>query len=297
MHTLSTRALRRRRLPRERDLTSTVGVPPPVLAAVVKVVLTSLYVLPLLWIVVAALKSNSEILTAPNALIFRPTLATLQAVLGQAGSSVLLSLEIATGATAAVLVFAVPAAFALAQRASVAWRRTVSVVLVCLIVLQMVPQPMTVIPLYGVLANWHLLGSEAGLILADTALVLPFSILLLRPFVLSVPKALYEAAAVEGASSAQIFARVVLPMLVNGIATVTSIVFIIVWGEFIYASTLLNEGTTYPVSALLAQQIGSTSANWNTLMALALLTSLPLLVVFLVAQRRLTAGISLGAVK
>jgi multiple sugar transport system permease protein len=185
----------------------------------------------------------------------------------------------------------------LVQKISRAWDRIVALVLIMLIVLQMVPQPMTVIPLYGVLANWHLLGSDAGLILADTALILPFSILLLRPFVLSVPRALYEAAAVEGASRRQTFARVVLPLMANGIATVTAIVFIIVWGEFIYASTLLTEGTTYPVSALLAQQIGANTANWNTLMALALLTSLPLLVVFLFAQRRLTAGITMGAVK
>jgi ABC-type glycerol-3-phosphate transport system permease component len=121
--------------------------------------------------------------------------------------------------------------------------------------------------------------------------------MLLRPFMLAVPQALYDSAAVDGASGTQVFWRLVLPLSINGIATITSIVFIIVWGEFIYATTLLPEGATYPVSALLAQQVGSLSADWNTLMALALLTSLPLLVVFLFAQRRLVAGITLGAVK
>lgn len=288
-----------RALDRTRDtaFSSRVGQPPQWLARVVKAVLAIVYVVPLLWILIAALKSDPQILTAPNAIIFRPTLSTLQSVLGEAGSSVLLSFEVATSATAIVLFVGIPAAYALARRTSRAWARAISVVLIFLIILQMVPQPMTVIPLYGVLARWHLLGSEAGLIVADTALILPFSVLLLRPFVLSVPNALYEAAAVEGASGWQTFRRVVLPLMVNGVATVSSIVFIIVWGEFIYASTLLNEGSTYPVSALLAQQISSTAANWNTLMALALLTSLPLLVVFLFAQRRLTAGITMGAVK
>jgi ABC-type glycerol-3-phosphate transport system permease component len=74
-------------------------------------------------------------------------------------------------------------------------------------------------------------------------------------------------------------------------------VFITVWGEFIYATNFITQGSTFPVSALLAQQIGEYSANWNRLMALALLTSLPLLVVFLFAQRRLTAGLTLGAVR
>ena len=146
-------------------------------------------------------------------------------------------------------------------------------------------------------ARWHLLGSVAGLVIADTALVLPFSILLLRPFARAVPKVLYEAAALDGASSAQIFLRIVIPLLRNGIATVASIVFITVWGEFIYATNFLTEGSQLPVSALLAEQISIYSANWNRLMALALLTSLPLLAVFLFAQRRLTAGLTLGAVR
>jgi ABC-type glycerol-3-phosphate transport system permease component len=289
--------VRRRRRVRELEITSTVGKPPPLLAMIVKIVMTALYLIPLLWIVIAAFKSNTEILIAPNALIFRPTLDTLRTVLGEAGGSVLLSLEVTASATLAVLVVGIPAAYALARRTSAAWGRVISVVLTLLLVLQMVPQPMTVIPLYGVLASWHLLGSDAGLIVADTALVLPFSIVLLRPFVLTIPEPLFEAAALDGANGVQTFRRIVLPLLTNGIATVTSIVFIIVWGEFIYASNFITLGATFPVSALLAQQISTTSASWNTLMALALLTSLPLLAVFLFAQRRLTAGISLGAVK
>jgi multiple sugar transport system permease protein len=274
-----------------------VGAPPHALAGVVKIVLTAAYLLPLLWIIIAALKSDTEILTAPNALIFRPTFETIRSIVGAAAGSIELSFEVTAVAAAAVIVVGVPAAYALARRTSPAWGRVISVVLTLMLVLQMVPQPMTVIPLYGVLANWHLLGSVAGLIIADVALVLPFSVLLLRPFVLAVPKPLYEAAAIDGASGLQTFLRVVLPLLTNGIATVASIVFITVWGEFIYASNFITQGARFPVSALLAQQIGTYASNWNRLMALALLTSLPLLVVFLIAQRRLTAGLSLGAVK
>jgi ABC-type glycerol-3-phosphate transport system permease component len=276
---------------------SRVGTPPRLLSGVVKVILTLLYLIPLLWIVIESLKSDSQSLTAPDALIFTPTLSTFRTIIGQAGGSILLSLEVAAAATAAVMVFGVPAAYALARRTTRRWGRVIAVVLTILLVLQMVPQPMTVIPLYGVLLHWHLLGSAAGLIVADTALVLPFSIVLLRPFALAIPRALYEAAALDGASSVQTFRRIVLPLLRNGIATVAAMVFIIVWGEFIYATNFITQGSRFPVSALLAQQIGEYAANWNRLMALALLTSLPLLVVFLFAQRRLTAGLTLGAVR
>jgi ABC-type glycerol-3-phosphate transport system permease component len=263
----------------------------------VKVILTLLYLIPLLWIIIESFKSDSQALTAPDALAFTPTLSTLSTVIGQAGGSIGLSLEVAAAATAAVIVFGVPAAYALARRTTPWWGRVIAVVLTVLLILQMVPQPMTVIPLYSVLLHWHLLGSPTGLIVADTALVLPFSILLLRPFALAVPGALYEAAALDGASSLQTFRRIVLPLLRNGIATVSAMVFITVWGEFIYATNFITQGSTFPVSALLAQQIGEYSANWNRLMALALLTSLPLLAVFLFAQRRLTAGLTLGAVR
>ena len=272
-----------------------VGAPPRLLAAVVKLILTLLYGIPLLWIILEALKSNSQSLTSPNAIIFTPTLHTLRSVLSESGSSVLRSLAIA--ASVAVLLIGVPAAYALARRVTPAWNRVVTIVLLVLLFLQMVPQPMTVIPLYVLFVRVHLLGSIWGLVLADTALVLPFAILLLRPFALNVPGPVYEAAALDGSRGRQTFVRIVLPLMRNGVFTVGSIVFITVWGEFIYASNLLPEGSTYPVSALLAQQIGTYSQNWNTLMALALLTSLPLLAVFLLAQRRLTAGLTVGAVK
>jgi ABC-type glycerol-3-phosphate transport system permease component len=274
-----------------------VGSPPRTLSGVVKIILTLLYLIPLLWIIIEAFKSDSQSLTAPDALAFAPTLSTFQSTISEAGGSILLSLEVAAAATAAVIVFGVPAAYALARRATPWWGRVIAIVLTGLLILQMVPQPMTVIPLYSVLLNWHLLGSPTGLIVADTALVLPFSILLLRPFALAVPRALYEAAALDGAGSIQTFRRIVLPLLRNGVATVSAMVFITVWGEFIYATNFITQGSTFPVSALLAQQIGEYSANWNRLMALALLTSLPLLVVFLFAQRRLTAGLTLGAVR
>jgi multiple sugar transport system permease protein len=115
--------------------------------------------------------------------------------------------------------------------------------------------------------------------------------------VLAIPPALYEAAALDGANGLQAFGRIVIPLLRNGIATVATLVFIMVWGEFLYAANFITQGDTVPVSALLAQQIGAYSANWNRLMALALLTTLPLLVVFLFAQRRLTAGLTVGAIR
>jgi multiple sugar transport system permease protein len=267
------------------------------LFAVLKVVIGLAYLLPLTWIVLTSLKDNSQVLEAPNALRFTPTLDTYRLVVGQGLGAILTSLQIGVFVTAVVLIIAVPAAFALARRITPTWNRIIAVVLAALLVLQMVPQPMTVIPLYSVLASWKLLGTLGGLILADIALLLPFAVMLLRPFVLSIPTALYEAAEIDGASTFQSFRGITVPMLSNGIVTVMSVVFISAWGEFVYAINFLPEGTVLPVSGLLAQQNTTYAANWNSLMALAVLTSLPLLIVFVFSQKRLINGLSLGAVK
>ncbi|MGI8417274.1 MAG: carbohydrate ABC transporter permease [Nakamurella sp.] len=274
-----------------------IGVRTRAFFMVLKVILGLVYLFPLIWIVLTSLKSNAQILQNPNALSFNPTFDTYRDVIGSGLGAIVTSLQIGVIVTLVVLFIAVPAAFAIGRRITTFWARVIAVVLAALLVLQMVPQPMTVIPLYSVLASWGLLGTLPGLILADIALMLPFAIMLLRPFLLSIPTTIYEAAEVDGASRFQSFRSITIPMLSNGIFTVMSVIFISAWGEFVYAINFLPEGTVLPVSGLLASQNTTYAANWNSLMALAVLTSLPLLVVFLFTQKRLINGLSLGAVK
>lgn len=264
---------------------------------VLKVVLILAYLIPLGWIVLTSLKDQTAVLQDPNGLIFTPTLQAYTDLLQTSVGAIVTSLQIAVLVTAAVVLLAVPAAFALARRANVWVARVIAIGLAILLVLQMIPQPMTVIPLYSVLASWGLLGSLGGLIIADIALMLPFAIMILRPFAMSIPRALYEAAEIDGATAWRSFRSITVPMMGNGIFTLMSVVFIGAWGEFVYAINFLPQGTVLPVSGLLASQNTTYAANWNNLMALAVITSLPLLVVFIVSQRRLINGLSLGAVK
>ena len=274
-----------------------ISTPTRRLFLVLRILLGLAYLIPLAWILITSFKTNAQVLRDPNALIFTPTLDTYASTIGDGFGAILTSLQIGVLVTAITLAIAVPAAFALARRISPRWNAIIAVVLAALLVLQMVPQPMTVIPLFSVLASWKILGTLSALVLADIALLLPFAIMLLRPFVLAIPTALYEAAEIDGASTFQSFRRITVPMLANGIVTVVSVIFITAWGEFVYAINFLPEGVVLPVSGLLAQQNSTYAANWNTLMALAVLTSLPLLVVFIVSQKRLINGLSLGAVK
>ncbi|MGL4823121.1 MAG: hypothetical protein ACRC2W_09045 [Plesiomonas shigelloides] len=88
-----------------------------------------------------------------------------------------------------------------------------------------------------------------------------------------------------------------IPMVGNGMATVGSIVFILAWGKFIYATTFITDQANLPVSGLLAQQTNLYSVSWNRLIALSVMTSLPLIAFFIVVRKRLVQGLASGAIK
>jgi multiple sugar transport system permease protein len=259
------------------------------------VLLLLIYGVPLYWLVTTSFKQGADVFRGLGSLfVFTPSLAAYQRVwnadlLHSAINSVL----IAGGTTLLTLVLAVPAAYALARLRG--W--IVSGGLALVIVLQMLPQTAAVIPLYEVLGGWGLLGAIPGVVLADAALLLPFCTLLLRPFFLAIPIEIEEAATVDGASALRVFARIALPLALNGTATAGIIIFLIAWGEFLYAISFLVDPQQYPLSVLIASQLGQYGNNWPALMAIAVAAGLPILVIFLISYRRLREGLALGSIR
>jgi len=252
------------------------------------------YAVPFIWIVLTSLKKSTDVFDSSKSVVFTPTLEAYQRVadihlLQALGQSAL----IASLSTALVLLVAVPAAYALAR--SSAWWSVA--MLAVLIVFQMIPQTSTVIPLFKVLGNLNLLDSLAGVVIADASLMTPFAIILLRPFFRSVPEAVEEASSLDGAGSFRSFWSVVLPIARNGIATTGTVVFIIVWGEFLYSVNFFMTPGKYPLSAMLAQQVSSYGVNWSGLMALAVVTAIPIAILYAVSYRLLKEGLTVGAVK
>jgi multiple sugar transport system permease protein len=258
-------------------------------------VLLVIYGVPILWIVLTSLKSPSDVIGSQASVIFTPTLDAYVAALSNSGLYVALqqSLVIAAGTTILALAIAIPAGYGLARVDS----RITTVGLGLLIVLQMVPQTSNVIPLYQIFGSWQLLDQNVGVIIADTALLIPFAVLLLRPFFRAVPEALEEAASIDGASTVRVFFSVILPVARNGVATTGTLVFLLSWGEFLYAVNFFLTPLNYPLSALLAQQVSAFGIDWPGLMALAVITSIPILILFVFTYRLLREGLTLGAVK
>ncbi|MBO1752641.1 carbohydrate ABC transporter permease [Actinotalea sp. BY-33] len=265
----------------------------PVLTAW-KALLTVMYGLPILWIVLTSFKSSGDVFSTSSALIFSPTTEAYRDVLtADLLKPLSQSVLIATGTTVLVLLIAIPAAYGLARTRG----HLTSIGLALLIVLQMMPQTATVIPLFQVFGSWTLLDSTVGVILADTALLAPFATLLLRPFFRSVPPELEEAGSIDGASLMRTFVSIVVPVARNGIFTVGTLVFLLAWGEFLYAVNFFLSPGEYPLSVLLAQQVSAFGINWPGLMALAVVTSIPILIVFTSTYRLLRDGLTVGAVK
>ena len=263
-------------------------------ANAIKLLLALMYGIPLLWILLTSFKSSAEVFASESTFLFRPVTKAYVDVLGPDLLRALQqSVLIAGGTTALVLLIGIPAAYGLARISG--W--VTSIGLGLLIVLQMLPQTANIIPLFQVFGQWGLLDSTLAVILADTALLTPFAVILMRPFFRAVPPQLEEAAAVDGASLPRIFLGIVLPVARNGVATTGTLVFMLAWGEFLYAVNLFLSPGTYPLSALVAQQVGAFGINWPGLMALAVLTSIPILIVYALSYRLLRDGLTVGAVK
>lgn len=254
-----------------------------------------IYGLPLLWIVLTSFKSQGEVLTSQSSIFFSPTLEAYRSALSdpQLATSLQQSAVIAVGTTIVCLVFAVPAAYALARVTN----KIVIPALALLVVLQMIPQTANLIPLFWLLSKFGLLDTDAGLILADAAMFLPWAVLLLRPFFSVVPIPIEEASTIDGAGTFRSFFSIALPLARNGVLTVTSIIFLVSWGEFLYAITFMLSPGNYPISALIAQQAGAFGIDWPRMMAFAVVSAIPVFVVYVFNYRLLRTGLTLGAVK
>ncbi len=253
-----------------------------------------LYVGPMYVLLATSLKSRDQLGASASNPIFTPTLDAYRQVINEdLFRAIANSFQIAFGSTLLILLIGMPAAYFLARARG--WM--VPTLLAGLVLLQMPPSATTVIPLFRVLVGWGLANSLLGVTVAISAALMPFAILLMRPFFMAVPREIEEAAQIDGASRLRTLRSVVLPVASNGIITVSILAFMIAWGEFLYSIVILTDPLQYPVSALLSQQITMIGTNWPALTALSLLTALPIIVIYLILQRRVIDGLSTGAVK
>jgi N,N'-diacetylchitobiose transport system permease protein len=170
--------------------------------------------------------------------------------------------------------------------------------LIMLLIVQMLPQQALVIALFLDFRRVGLLDSLIGLILVYTAFALPVTIWMLRNFVAVVPRELEEAAAIDGAGPVRVFLRVLLPLVAPGLVATSVFAFIFAYNEFIFALTFLGtDQGKYTLPIYVTYFFGRGANNWGAIMASSVLFTVPVMIFFLLAQRRLRSGLIAGAVK
>lgn len=171
-------------------------------------------------------------------------------------------------------------------------------ILLMILIVQMVPLEALVIPLFLQVKSLGLLNSILGLMVVYVALSLAFGIWMLRGFVQAVPVELEEAAYIDGASWWRMFRSVLLPLVMPGLVATSVFSFITAWNEFIFAMTMLGGATDqYTVSIGLKSFFGQYSNDWGSIMAASTLITVPVMIFFVIVQRRLSSGLVAGAVK
>jgi N,N'-diacetylchitobiose transport system permease protein len=169
--------------------------------------------------------------------------------------------------------------------------------IVLIFAVQMVPLNALIIPLYIALSRAHQVNKLSGVIITYLTFVLPFTVWTLRGFILGVPRELEEAAMVDGTTRFGAFVRILLPLVGPGLVATSVFAFIQAWNEYIIAYVLLSSPEKQTLTVWLASFTTNRGTAWGPLMAGATLTALPVVIFFLLIQRRIAFGLTAGAVR
>ena len=171
------------------------------------------------------------------------------------------------------------------------------VLMMSTLVSQLFPLVLLVPPMFIVMRTLHILDTRASLIIAYISFALPYSIWMLAGYLRSIPVELEESAMVDGATRLGAYLRVTLPLAIPGIIAAFIYCFILSWDEFLFATTFISNPNLRTLPLGLYSFIGEYTVQWNMLMAGAVVTTLPVVILFMFLQRYLIAGLTSGAIK
>ena len=252
-------------------------------------------IFPLALMIINSLRTDFDILSSPLGLPDSPNFAVYQQVWVEShlGRAILNSCLVAAGTVTIVCLVATPAAWVIARRRVPGWLA----ISLYFLATTTVPVQMFIFPLYFLFAKLGFINNHFALMFVYAAIFTPFSLFLLRTYIVSIPIELEEAARIDGASNFQIFSRIIFPLTSPGLLTVALIVSLNTWNEFLISVTFLQTDVAATATARFYQLSGRYGSDWPQMMATATLIAAPTIVFFIMLQRRFIDGISSGAVK
>ena len=258
------------------------------------VVLTALMLFPVYWMINVSFTQTSDMRKSPpNWFPIDGTLDGYVAVLHDQLPYLLTSFVVGIGTVVITLVLSAPAAYSLAKLRP----RGGGLLSFVLLVAQMIPAVIMAMGFYAIFLNLGMLNTVPALIIADSTIAVPFGVLIFTAFMSGIPDELIQAAKIDGASAVRTFWSVVLPVSRNSVVTVSLFAFLWAWSDFVFASTLDEGGDWQPITLGIYHYIGNNDQQWNSIMATAVVASIPAAVLLIAAQKYVAAGVTAGAVK
>ena len=254
--------------------------------------LASVFFFPILWMILAAFKTEAQAFATPPVFVFTPVLENFERALPTYYPALKNSLIAALGSTVLAFILGLPAAFALAVYPTLRAKGT----LMWMLSTRMMPAVGVIVPLFLIYRDLRILDTLPGLILIYTTMNLPLVVWMMHSYMQEIPFAIYEAAKVDGAGVAREFFSIALPLSMPGVAATALLAIIFAWNEVFFALNLTSSDAA-PLSVYISSFKTSRGLFWAQLSAAAALTVLPVLIFGWLAQRQLVRGLSFGAVK
>ena len=259
-------------------------------------VLIIIALFPYFWMITCAIRDQNEIfISPPKFWSSNVSLDSFERILTETKLPryMLNSLITSLMATAMCIFCAIPAGYALA-RFQFKGKNTVTT---GILLVKLLPQTATLIPLYIMLVNVRLINNSFGLAFTHLFIMVPYTIWMSRGFIKTIPFTVEEAALIDGCNKIQAIVKVVLPMISSGLFAVGLYAFMLSWEEFLFAYTFTGSEASKTITVGLSTLIGEDTSDWGGIMAASIMMGLPVLIFFFSVQDTFIKGIVGGAVK
>lgn len=269
-----------------------------VLLCIGSILILCVLLFPIYWVVVTSLKTEQEIFQIPPT--FWPEVLNLKSYAAQVETgdfnmfqSFGNSFAISIGATLVAVLLAVPASYGIAKYRF----KGKGVIMLGFLVTQMLPVAVLLTPMFIMFRNMHIYNTWFSAILADATIGIPFSVLILKNYFASIPKELEEAAYIDGCNRFTAFARVLIPIAKPGVMVCAIFSFLYAWGDLAYGMTFIIDQEKRPITAGIFNFMGQYGTKWSYLTAFAVVTIIPVALIFIFMQKYIISGMTNGAVK
>lgn len=267
-----------------------------ILYNLIGVFITALFLFPLYWMITTAIRPEGQ---SFSTLTLFPKEISFKAFILQSEQDIGLltyfknSTIVAVGTSILTIILGIPAAYGLAQYKS----KFTSFLLLVFLVAQMMPSSLILTPLFINFNKLNLINNYLGIILADATLTIPFSVVILRTYFKGIPKALEEAARIDGCGPLRTFITIMIPICKSGVVVSMAMSLFMAWGDMVFSLTFLSKEKMKTLALILYKAMGELGVRWEILMAYSTIVVTPIVIIFVLLQKHIVIGLTAGSVK